>query len=488
MARRTLFLVAVALIGSVVPVAAHDVPRGGERAGTTLEWSECHGDAQCAELEVPLDDTVTGGPTITLALVRYRALDPSRRIGSLVINNGGPGASPVEYVLAAAGSLPHEIQDRFDIVGFDPRGVGDSTTVDCTENLDPYLEVEWAPDDEQERAELLAAVEELVSDCVDTSGALLPYLGTDRVARDLDRVRAALGDDELTYLGYSYGSLIGSWYAEQFPDRVRALVLDGPIDPTLDARSLQVQQSVGFERSLRLFLESCARRRSCAFHRGGRSERAYDRLRERIGERPLPADDEPGRTLNGTRFDLAVSQLLYDGQDAWSELADSLDQAAKGDGSDLLFYADLFTGREGDRSYSDAQEAFIAISCADGPPIDDVDAMRAIEDAAAARAPRLGRTIVNGSLACAFWPFDAPEPRALPAQGAPPILVLATRDDPATPFAWARGLVREMKSAVLVSVGGARHTAFGNGSDCVDEIVVRYIVRRTVPDDGARCR
>ena len=488
MPRRCLLLAAAALVlCTSLPAASvgAPVPRGVEDA-SSLEWRDCHGDAQCAELEVPLDDTVPNGPTITLALVRYRALDPSRRIGSLVINNGGPGASAVEYVVGAASSLPSRIRDRFDIVGFDPRGVGASDAIDCTEDLDPYFDAEWSPDDEAERAELAAATQELVQACVETSGDVLRYLGTDRVARDLDLIRAALGDDKLTYLGYSYGTLIGQWYAEQFPDRVRALVFDGVVDPALESADFEVQQASGFDHALELFFENCARDEDCAFHSGGRPGRAYDRLRARVGDRDLPVEDEPDRALNGTRFDLAIAQLLYEGRSAWGELARALASARDGDGSDLLSYADFYTGREGDAAYLDTQEAFIAISCADGPPVGDATDFQAIEEAAADAAPRLGRTIVNGSLPCAFWPFEPSQVPSLRARGAPPLLLVSTEDDPATPLSWARSVEKQIRSAVLVRVRGESHTSFP-GSSCVDAIVVRYLIRRDVPDRGTRC-
>ena len=205
-------------------------------------------------------------------------------------------------------------------------------------------------------------MQQLVDTCEKNAGDLLPYLTTERTARDLDRIRAALGDETLTYYGGSYGTYLGAWYAEQFPDRVRALVLDGAVDPALDAEAVQVEQSAGFERDLNLFLADCRRSVSCAFHRDGRPGKAYDRLRARIDAAPLAADGAgEGRTLNATRFDVGVTQILYSGRAAWGELASALDAADHGDGSGLLFAADAYTGREGDGTYSDIQEAFLAI-------------------------------------------------------------------------------------------------------------------------------
>jgi pimeloyl-ACP methyl ester carboxylesterase len=479
-----------ALVACVMGVAQpatgseHDLDGGSPQ----LEWESCEGDAECALLPVPLDDTVDDGPTIEIALVRFAARDRERRIGALLVNPGGPGASGVDWVASAASSMPDEVRDRFDIVGFDPRGVARSAGVDCTDDLDPFFDVEWAPDNRRERTGLLDEVRRLVATCERAEGDVLPYLQTARAARDMDRIRVALGEEKLTYLGYSYGSYLGSWYAEQYPDRVRALVLDGPIDPALGALEFQVEQAVGFERNLDAFLEDCGRRRSCAFHRDGRSAQAYDRLRARIGAEPLAVDDgNAGRTLNGTRFDLAVTQLLYEGRGLWTDLAHALDAADDGDGSDLLFYADFYTGRIDEGEYEDGQEAFIAIGCADGPPVGGVRGMRVIEDAAAKAAPRLGRSIVNGSLACALWPVTAEPPQELRAKGAPPILVIAASDDPATPFVWGKALAARLESGVLLIVDSARHTSFDGGNECVDRLVIRYLVRLEPPRSRTRC-
>jgi pimeloyl-ACP methyl ester carboxylesterase len=437
---------------------------------------------------VPLDDTVPDSPTIDLALVRIPARDPDQRIGSLLINPGGPGAPATDFAVDIAPSLPDEIQDRFDLVGFDPRGVGRSRGVDCTDDLDTFYALDWTPDTEAGRTALEAGVRDIVDACVQSDGDILPFLGTDRVARDMDLIRAALGDEKLTYLGYSYGTYLGAQFAAQFPQRVRALVLDGPVDPALDAEAVQVQQAEAFERSLNLFFRDCAHNVDCAFHHGGDPAGAYDGLRARIDMTPIRASDAGHRrTLNTTLFDIGVTELLYSGEDSWSILADALAAAEAGDGSDLVVEADAYTGRSGKGTYDDLQEAFWAVGCVDGPDVGGVAGLRAIEEAAARAAPRLGRSVVNNSLACAFWPVAAPPPVALHAPTSPALLVLGTRNDPATPLRWAKGLTKGLESAVLVTVGGARHTAFASGNQCVDDIVVRYLVDDTVPKAGKRC-
>lgn len=483
---RALALV-VALVGTAGVVATPATPDAATDAATTLAWRRCRGgNVECARLSVPLDDTNPADTrAIDLALERVPARDPERRIGSLVVNPGGPGAPGADFAPEIAGSLPREVQDRFDIVGFDPRGTGRSAGVDCGDRYDSLYALDFDPDTPEERQALDDANRALVESCVRRDGDRLPFLTTDRAARDMDRIRVALGDDRLTYLGYSYGTLLGAQYAAQFPDRVRALVLDGAVDPALDGRTSQLAQAKGFEGSLDLFLESCARRSSCAFHGGDQPGAAYDALRARVDRSPIPVGD--GRRLNGTLFDIGIAQLLYDGESSWAEVADVLAAAEDGDGSVLVFYADLYTGRRDNGTYDDLQDAFLAIGCADGPPVDGIEGMRAIEKEAGQVAPRLGRSVVNNSLACAFWPVAAAPPLPLHAPGAAPILVIGTRKDPATPLSGARALARELGSGVLMIASGAQHTAFASGNACVDGAVERYLVDVRPPKDGKRC-
>jgi pimeloyl-ACP methyl ester carboxylesterase len=366
--------------------------------------------------------------------------------------------------------------------------VGKSAGVDCTDNLDPLYALDWTPDDAAGRQALEAGVRAIVDACVQADGAILPYLGTDRVARDMDRIRAALGDERLTYLGFSYGTYLGAQYAAQFPDRVRALALDGPVDPALSAEAVQVQQAVAFERSLKLFLRDCARNADCAFHHDGKPGAAYDRFRKALDAAPIGAPGAGrGRILNTTLFDIAVTEFLYSGEESWPYLAEALAAAEAGDGTDLVIEADAYTGRSGNGTYDDLQEGFWAVGCVDGPDVGGAAGLREIEDAAARAAPRLGRSVVNNSLACAFWPVASQPPAALRAPTSAPLLVLGTRNDPATPLSWAKGLTEELGSAVLVTVGGARHTAFASGNQCVDDITIRYLVDEVVPEFGRRC-
>jgi pimeloyl-ACP methyl ester carboxylesterase len=450
-----------------------------------LDWQGCGGGFECATLAVPRDHAAPAGPTLDLALVRAPAR--GERIGSLVLNPGGPGASAVDFVRAVTPTLPGALRDRFDVVGFDPRGTGSSAPVDCRYDMGRYYALDTSPDSDAERAALLAGVREFVAACAAANGDLLDHVRTEDTVRDLDRVRAALGDDRLTYLGFSYGTSIGAAYAAAYPDRVRALVLDGAVDPTRSGRDLQVEQAAGFERVLDEFLAWCAGDDDCAFRRDGAPGAALDRLRARVDAEGLAV---PGgrRRLSPTEVDLGLAAALYRGRPGFPALAEALAAGDRGDGGPLARLADAYAQRYPDGSHGNIQEAFLAISCADGPPVGTVADLAAVEAAAAVVAPRVGRSLVNNSLACAFWPVA---PRAAPppaAPDAPPVVVIGTRRDPATPFAWSEALVEQLGGrAVLISAPGSQHTGFLQGSRCVDDAVVRYLVTRKAPPDTLVC-
>jgi len=461
----------------------------GAAAEATLSWRACGDRFECSTLVVPLDPANPSGRTVDLAVIRAPARDRDRRIGSLVINPGGPGASAVEFVRTAARTMPSVLQDRFDIVGFDPRGVGRSDAVDCQADMRRYYALDFSPDDETERDALVAGVQQFVDACVRNEGDRLRFVSTDHTVRDLDALRAALGDERLTYLGFSYGTYLGAKYAEVYPDRVRALVLDGAIDPSIGAEDLQVEQAVGFEGVLDAFLRWCARSTRCAFHRGGRTAVEFDRLRARVDREGLPVPGtRPARRLSPTEFELGLAAILYEGREGYAFLGEALDAADGGDGTAMAELSDSYTERNDDGTYGGIEEAFLAITCADGPPVGTVADVRRIEERAAAVAPRTGPGIVNNSLACALWPFQGPPPAPVHAPGAPPILVIGTRKDPATPLAWARALARQLGSGVLLIAPGDQHTAFGLGIGCVDDTVVRYLVEQRPPERDRVCR
>jgi pimeloyl-ACP methyl ester carboxylesterase len=451
--------------------------------GQDLEWRPCPG-GECAELAVPRDYDKPKGRTIDVALFRVAARQPDQRIGSLLVNPGGPGASGVEFARARAAAFPGALRDRFDIVGFDPRGAGETIPVDCVDSLDPLLDLDYSPDSSNERALLRAAGRDFAAACETRSGDVLPYVASRDTVRDMDRIRAALSDERLTYLGASYGTYLGALYAELFPKRVRALVLDGAVDPSLDAAALRKEQAVGFERALEAFLDECAADASCEFHGGGDPHRAYDVLTADVNAAPVPAPD--GRTLGPNEFDVGVAAALYLGEDGYGALAGALAAAARGDGGGLLGLYDAYSERERDGTYSNTLEAYFAISCLDVRPI-PARAYRRLEVEFRAAAPRVGAALLYELVMCAYWPAPpAPSPGPIRGEGAAPILVVGTTGDPATPYQSARSLAEQLDSAVLLTVEGQQHVAFlRNG--CATEKAVGYLVDLEVPRRGTRC-
>jgi pimeloyl-ACP methyl ester carboxylesterase len=466
---------------------------GGDDSSTgtaaPLVWTDCGDGAECARLEVPLDYEHREGKTIELAVLRVAARDPSRRIGSLVVNPGGPGSGGTLFGRAVAGGAPEELRDRFDIVGFDPRGTGESSPIRCGAALDAFLALDFSPTNKVDRAALIAGSRAYSRACKRQNGRLLEHVSTLETARDLDRLRAALGDEKLTYLGFSYGTYLGALYADRYPTRVRAMGLDGAIDPSLSFLDAVVEQSVGFERNLQHFLDHCAAEGTCAFAQGGDPGHAYDTLRARIEQRPLPVGD---RSLTDSQFDNGVFSLLYGGQSAWPPLADALAAAQTGDGAPLLASADSYNERAPDGSYSPLIDAFYAIQCLDGPAVATKTSERVAifwKDLArtARAAPRIGAFNAGTYAPCVTTLAPVHPAKRPTAEGAPPILIVNTTDDPATPLAGAEALARQLHSAVLVTEPGEGHALREGLSPCVADIATRYLVDLKVPAKGTTC-
>jgi len=447
----------------------------GEREVAPAEWQDCGEGFQCAELAVPVDHAQPGGPTLTLALVRQPAQDPARRIGSLLMNPGGPGGSAVGFVRNVAGSLPAPLQERFDIVGFDPRGVGGSTPVACEAGVAAMYEADPTIEDAADRDLLLQTSQAFVDDCEQRHGDLLPYLGTEDVARDMDLVRQAVGDDELTYVGLSYGTAIGQVYADLFPDRIRAMVLDGVVDlsrPGVDGARLQAS---GFERALDAFAADCQARPACPL--ADDPEGAIEQVMGAVEAQPLPANSEPDGVGPGLAA-LGIAQAMYSTA-LWAPLAQSVEAALDGDGTTLALLG---------RSYLSGPSfsAYFAVNCLDSE-WPEADALLAAGKDVAGESPHFGEALVNDYVRCSLWPAE-PNPIGPPqAEGSPPIVVLSTTDDPATPYESGVAVADLLPQGVLVTNEGAGHTIFTDGKSCIDDATVPYLVDLTVPADELRC-
>ena len=453
-----------------------------------LDWSECDGEYECATVEVPVNYAAPDGGIVELAVLR-RPASGDDRIGSLLVNPGGPGASGVEH--ARAGPVNDDVAERFDIVGFDPRGVGESAPIDCLDDaaLDDFVETDGSPDDSAEISELQEQASALIAGCSDRSGEMLPHVGTVDVARDLDILRAVLGDEVLYYLGGSYGTDIGAKFAELFPDRVGRLVLDGAIDPTLTGEEFLLGQAAGAERALTAYLQACVAGEDCPLGQSAAEARStlMDLLAV-IDATPLPTEDD-ARPLTQSLAILGIVLPLYLSPDQGYPLLNlALERALAGDGSALLLLADQYLRRNSDGTYDgNLNEANAAVNCVDRSWEKDVQAIATripeFEQASAVFGPYLGWS----GLVCAQWPVPPARSAPVTAVGAAPILVVGTTGDLATPYEWAESLADQLESGVLLTYDGSGHTAYRRGSTCIDDAVDTYLIDGTVPEDGVRC-
>jgi pimeloyl-ACP methyl ester carboxylesterase len=457
-----------------------------------LHWTPCDNGFQCARLLVPFDYSRPAWKRFSLPVIKLPAAGRTRRIGSLVVNPGGPGESGVQYAQAARSAVAPAVLDRFDVVGFDPRGVGGSQpAVHCMSGaqLDRYFTTDDTPDTPAQLARVVSQSKLFARECGQHASSLLPYIGSRNAARDLDVLRAALGDRKLTYLGKSYGTYLGAWYAQLFPRHVRALVLDGALDPDATSTDINITQGEGFELALRSFTANCMRLTGCPLGQGGDVSAGIARLQgllNRATRTPLANDLGDGRPANGSLLLEGVVAALYT-KAYWPVLTRALRSAFGGDGTLLIELADSLLQRSPNGSYTNLADSNLAINCLDRPWPHALSTWRSIASQAAKAAPQFGASIVWGSLACAYWPVKSDPLPKITAAGAPPILVVGTTRDPATPYRWAQALARELKSGVLLGWNGDGHTAYRMGSSCVDAIVNTYLISGGVPRSGTVC-
>lgn len=449
-----------------------------------LEWENFAGPVEFALLDVPIDYADPTGGTIELFLARHPARDAGARIGSLLVNPGGPGFGGSDYAIFAAQLYDDELLDRFDIIGWDPRGTGESfPAIDCIDDYDRHFAMFDTADDPAALAEELAR--EFAAECSRRSGDIIEYVGTNNSARDMDTIRRALGEETISYLGFSYGSELGSVWATLFPTTVRAAVLDGAADPTADSFEGSLQQMAGFEASLGRFLERCSANPSCAFHRDGDAESAFDALMVELDASPIPGDT--GRPLvgRGIATTAAIVAMYNEGQ--WPRLERALDAASAGDGSGLMALFDSYYQRQPDGTWGNELEAFQVISCADTAERPTTEELLAQLPRYREVAPRLfpeGED--TPGYFCTFLP-PALDPRVdVTGAGAGPIVVIGTTGDPTTPLESTRTMAATLEDGRLVIVESNNHGGYFT-SACARSVVASYLVDLVVPPDGLEC-
>ncbi|MFE9633198.1 alpha/beta hydrolase [Streptomyces sp. NPDC006463] len=459
-----------------------------------LTWRDCGVPGfQCATMKAPLDYANAGsGQDVDIAVARRPATGPGKRLGSLVVNPGGPGGSGIGYLQAYAGiGYPAAVRARYDMVSFDPRGVARSSPVECLTGpqMDKFTQVDQTPDDAVERAGLVAAFKEFAAGCQARSQKVLPHVSTVDAARDMDLLRAVLGDEKLAYVGASYGTFLGATYADLFPDRVGRVVLDGAMDPSRPAVDLNRDQTEGFDTAFTAFAKDCAKQPGCPLGTGD-PDAVADRLKDffrKLDAQPVPTGEE-ARPLGESLATTGVIAALYD-ESAWPQLREALTAAMNGDGAGLLSLADSYYERDPDGKYANLMAANAAVNCLDQPPaFSGPESVEAALPSFEKASPVFGAGLAWASLNCAYWPVKATgAARALTAKGAAPILVVGTTRDPATPYKWAQALAGQLDSGTLLTYDGDGHTAYGRGSGCIDTSINQYLLEGKVPADGKKC-
>jgi pimeloyl-ACP methyl ester carboxylesterase len=444
---------------------------------------------ECGRTEVPISYDEPQGATLPLFLVRVKLAGQTDRIGSLVVNPGGPGASGAQAAIGLALTMPEDVLKRFDLVGFDPRGVGLSTPIQCipTELKDRLVAAEPRPTSDAQLDDAFSLADEVGKDCADKYGDALGSFNTVATARDMDRIRQSLGDRQLTYLGYSYGTTLGSTYAELFPKNVRALVLDGAVDPDKDPVADAEASAAGFEAGFDAFAQNCIGLiAGCPL--GANPRQFVLDLLTQAGTTPIPsAQQGETRTATAGVVMTAVQAALYD-QDSWPQLAQALATAQKGDSQGVFSLADSYSGRLDDGSYSNLFDANIAINCADESTDDGVSKskVRQLAQEWSQKYPLFGAGSALSLYTCSTWQADRTPLPTRDAAGAAPILVVGNSGDPVTPLPGAVDMAADLDSGVLLTWQGQGHTSYPK-TPCVTTAVDSYLIDLTAPQDGLTC-
>ncbi len=455
-----------------------------------INWAACPDTApeslvQCGNLEVPFDYDNPDEGSFVLYIKRRQATVPSERIGSMLVNPGGPGFGGSSLADDAAYYFSESLLNRFDIIGWDPRGTGLTTpAVDCVDSFDEYVGLDSPPDTPEEKQALIDASQAFNDKCEENASTILPYISTRASAADMNSIRLALGEEKITYFGFSYGSELGATWATMYPNTVRAAVLDGAVDPLSTSTEEGMAQAGGFEKQLTAFLAQCSKKSTCEFHNDGNSEDAIDALLLDLDANPLVVSATRTPVTQGVAF-TAIAQAMYS-DSYWPQLQSALADAQRGDGAGLLALYDDYYQRKSDGSYGNELEAFLAISCLDDPGASSIEEVDASVDAFIAVAPRLGANFAHG-YSCVLWPVKQAEKVVISGKGAGPIVVVGTTGDAATPLSSTRNMAKALESGVLLVVEADQHTGYGINT-CIITAVDNYLIDLTVPVNGTTCK
>jgi pimeloyl-ACP methyl ester carboxylesterase len=442
-----------------------------EFAPEPIAWQPCAGGLECAEVTVPVDYGQPDGPTLVLTVQRAPA--SGQRTGAVFVNPGGPGGSTGEFVSSLKENLPAAVTEQFDLVGVEWRGTA-ASDFDCGVAISELYAPDYTIEDEADSAALIDVSRRYADGCRAGAGELLEHIGTTDAAHDLDVVRAAMGDEQISFLGISYGSLLGQVYAQQFPTRVRAMVIDGIVEAGTPGIEAATAQAAGFERVLDAFAASCDAEPNCPL--AGDTRGAVERLIAQVESAPLAVE---GGQVGPGELMPALAVNLYS-EAGWPDLSYAIEAGLNGDGAPLSQLAQSYM------SIVDF-DIYFSVFCVDQDWPEDPNELLAASKEAARIAPHFGEALVNDYIRCSVWPVEEQPLPAVTAPGTPPILVVSTTNDPATPHDAAVRTAERLESAVLLTVEGDRHGATSGGIVCVDEHVAHYLVNVVPPPAGTVC-
>ena len=439
-----------------------------------LQWKSCYENYQCTDLLVPIDYTELKTGTFNISVLKYPTTS-ARKLGSLIVNPGGPGGSGVDYAYAAEYLFNPAILEAYDIVGFDPRGVGRSEPIICLSNeeLDANYASDSKPDNEQEFTQTLIESKKFIQQCEEKNKHLTSF-STANAARDMDILRQAVGDKQLNYMGKSYGTFLGTLYAQFFPEKVGRMVLDGAVDPGISNFQQALTQAIGFDKAFAAFVTDCAKRSDCPLPKDKTA--AIEEMKKILSQ----LEKKPNKRLSDSLALLGTAAALYDSATGWPKLRAAIKEVKQGKAGKFLELADNYTGRTEDGYTTNEFDSGAVIDCLDFADNRSIEETKADAQVFAKQAPLFGPYLAYGGLVCQY--FEAPNAtEVLPIKSANPVVIIGTTGDPATPYEWAQGLHKILTNSVLISLTGDGHTGQGQGNKCVDGQVDDFYIENKTP-------
>jgi pimeloyl-ACP methyl ester carboxylesterase len=486
-------LLVVALVSFFI---YHDISKPGlyssldDYYSQSAKWDTCYDTFECLTYDVPIDYSDLNVGTFQISALRYPAQDRKNRIGSLIVNPGGPGASGVDYAYNAEYIFDPDLTDRYDIVGFDPRGVSRSAPITCfnDQETDANYASDSKPDNSAEFKAAVAESKKFIQKCFNKNQHLESF-STANAARDMDILRALVGDKKLNYMGKSYGTYMGALYATLFPNNIGRVILDGAVDPHISNLEQTKTQAVGFDDALQAFIADCIKLSSCPLPRNQKDATAkLLSIWQGAATEPLPLKNKNDRrTVTESLLVLGTASALYDSAEGWPELRKAIGEAIAGYGDTYLELADMYTGRQADGTYPNNEfDSGAIIDCLDFKDSRTPAQIRSDAAKVAAAAPVFGPYIAYSGLTCKY--FSIPDPvEVVTTKTNAPILIIGTTGDPATPYEWAKGLAGLLPNSRVLTFVGDGHTGQGRGNACIDDAVDAYFLTGALPAAELRC-